>query len=83
MAALEIGGSIDNVGKLSFYHKEAKDDLFTQQTHVLAAPIYVDKSGKPRYFTDAITGGRATTQKERSKTFPGIAQAMAEQWGGV
>jgi len=21
--------------------------------------------------------------KERSKTYPGIAQAMAEQWGGI
>lgn len=28
------------------------------------------------------TSGRRT-QKERSKTFPGIARAMAEQWGGI
>ena len=26
--------------------------------------------------------GIARSQKERSKTFPGIAKAMAEQWGG-
>lgn len=26
--------------------------------------------------------GVKTSQKERSKTFPGIARAMAEQWGG-
>lgn len=27
--------------------------------------------------------GVAATQKARSKTFPGIAKAMAEQWGGL
>lgn len=44
------------------------------------APTYVDKvSGKKRYFTDAISGGKQG-QKERSLTFPGIAKAMAEQW---
>lgn len=44
-------------------------------------PTYVDKvSGKKRYFTDAISGGKKG-QKLRSKTFPGIAQAMADQWG--
>lgn len=32
---------------------------------------------KKRYFTDF--GSR--NAKERSKTFPGIAQAMADQWG--
>ena len=29
-----------------------------------------------------ITGGQAERAKARSKTFPGIAKAMAEQWGG-
>ena len=28
------------------------------------------------------TGGQAGRAKARSKTFPGIAKAMAEQWGG-
>ena len=28
-------------------------------------------------------GGRKDRAKLRSKTFPGIAQAMAEQWGGL
>lgn len=28
-----------------------------------------------------ITGGQAERAKARSKTFPGIARAMAEQWG--
>lgn len=45
-------------------------------------PIYVDKkSGKKRYYCDAITGNSKDGKKNRSKTFPGIARAMAEQWG--
>lgn len=43
-------------------------------------PIYTDKTEtrKHRHFTDANHGG-----KLRSVTFPGIAEAMAEQWGGI
>lgn len=45
-------------------------------------PIYVDKkTGKKRYYCDAITGNSKDGKKQRSKTFPGIAQAMADQWG--
>lgn len=44
------------------------------------APIYVDKKGKNRHFSEAITGDEKRSKK-RSKTFPGIATAMAEQWG--
>lgn len=46
-------------------------------------PIFIDNSGKKRYFTDAIrsTGGKEGRRKARSKTFEGIAKAMAEQWG--
>lgn len=38
------------------------------------------KSGKPLNFEECVTGDRA---KIRSKTFPGIAKAMAEQWGNL
>lgn len=41
------------------------------------APIFVDKNGKARHFVDAQPSG----SKKRSETFPGIARAMAEQWG--
>ncbi len=44
-------------------------------------PIYIDKKGKKRYFTDAISGFKKDAQKLRSKTFQGIADAMADQWG--
>ncbi len=60
------------------------DTLFDSKT---AAPepvaTYFDKSGKPRYFTDAYSGSNNETKMLRSKTFPGIAKAMATQWSKV
>lgn len=41
-------------------------------------PIKYSRSGKPMNFEECATGNRSKT---RSKTFPGIAKAMAEQWG--
>ena len=58
-----------------------EDDLFNTKTHTEEPkPNYIDRSGKKRYFTDSFakTDDRI---KLRSKTFPGIAKAMAEQWG--
>jgi site-specific DNA-cytosine methylase len=43
-------------------------------------PISISPDGHPRYFTDGMTSGK-DRQKNRSRTFPGIAKAMAEQWG--
>ena len=60
-----------------------QDNLFTQRTASdEPKPTYIDKSGKPRYFTDAIggKGGHEKRQELRSKTFPSIAKAMAIQW---
>jgi hypothetical protein len=59
------------------------DNLFDIKTHVeKPAPIYIDKiSGKKRYITDAIRGSGKESKLLRSKTFPGIAKAMAQQWG--
>lgn len=60
----------------------SKDDLFSVKSHTEEPqPTYIDKSGKARYFTDSISGSMSDTQSLRSKTFPGIAQAMADQWG--
>lgn len=44
------------------------------------APLGYSSKGKPLNFEEMATGNRA---KNRSKTFPGIAKAMAEQWGGI
>lgn len=42
-------------------------------------PIAYSKSGKPLNFEETVKG--RDRAKVRSKTFPGIARAMAEQWG--
>jgi len=39
-------------------------------------PLSIDSTGHKRYFTDSLN--RSSTS--RSKTFPGIARAMATQW---
>ena len=59
-------------------------DLFSEATVIeKPQPIYTDKLGKKRYRTDAISGGSEAARKERARFFPGIAKAMAEQWGGL
>lgn len=35
----------------------------------------------PRWYADAWRFSKEERAKIRSKTFPGIAQAMADQWG--
>lgn len=63
----------------------SSDTLFDSKTHV--EPEYVvynsstKKSGKSKYSIFGKLGGSEMTSKLRSKTFPGIAKAMAEQWG--
>lgn len=65
-----------------------QDDLFAQRTHTAAPQPLIVQYRKPskyynggevknRYFTDAFS----RDSKTRSKTFQGIANAMAEQWG--
>lgn len=61
----------------------SNDDLFDKKTHV--DPEYIEynsaktKSGKSQYSVFGKLGkGKG---KERSITFPGIARAMANQWG--
>ncbi|MEH0020851.1 MAG: hypothetical protein V6Z89_14440 [Desulfobacter sp.] len=56
-----------------------QDTLFMKKTHVRPAPAYIASSGRNVHFTEAATG--KDRGKLRSKTFPGIARAMAEQWG--
>jgi len=59
-----------------------QSDLFDTKTHVSKGEIYITKAGKSR-------GGAWTMKllpsedrwKIRSRTFTGIAEAMAEQWG--
>ena len=41
-------------------------------------PVYIQNNGKRRYFVESCSGPERS--KLRSKTFPGIARAMAYQW---
>ena len=67
-----------NLPKLKY---SLHNDLFSKKTAVKKPePIYIDYTGKKRYITDAISGSRNGSYK-RSKSFTGIAEAMAEQWG--
>lgn len=72
---------LKNLPKLQF---NLTDDLFYSRSSVdKPNPIYTDISGKKRYFVDANRGyqGEGNSFKIRSRSFPSIAEAMAEQWG--
>lgn len=71
---------LKNLPSLTYF---LENDLFALSTAVeKPQPIYVESSGKKRYFADATGGyhGEGNSTLKRSKTFPGIARAMAEQW---
>jgi hypothetical protein len=76
---------LKNMPKL--YHNKFAN-LFDQEiTHVDKGEFFewIDgKTGKtkrqPKWYADAFFNGKEQG-KERSKTFPGIAKAMANQWG--
>lgn len=63
------------------------DDLFNKKTHVHRGEMYVAPSGKvlPKWFAETGTkrGVMYDNRRIRSKTFPGIANAMADQWGNL
>lgn len=71
-----------------------EDDLFGKRTTTdYPEPLYIHErrpgkhynggETKKRYFTDAkafVNGNKIVSAHERSRTFPAIAEAMAEQW---
>lgn len=59
------------------------DNLFETKTHVGKGEMWVAKSGKvmPKWFADTPSTKSEANRTIRSKTFPGIAKAMANQWG--
>lgn len=71
---------LKNLPKLQY---KLEPDLFGETSAASKPkPVYVDKSGKNRHFADAINGQRKGSHF-RSKFWPGIADAMAEQWGAI
>lgn len=56
------------------------ETLFECATHTeRPEPYSIDTSGKKRYFVDSLV----RDPYQRAKTFAGIANAMAEQWGSL
>lgn len=61
----------------------AENSLFGPATAVDPPPaILHDANGKARHYTDAMSPG-PNRWRERSRTFQGIADAMADQWGSL
>ena len=69
-----------------------EDDLFFNKTHTGKGRFYISPKGvkMPSWCSDPcgadgkkIAYNTEEIKKMRSKTFPGIAKAMAEQWGRV
>ena len=58
------------------------DELFGQRTHVDRGEMITFSSGKRMAKWYAMLRADNKRASIRSKTFPGIADAMAEQWGG-
>lgn len=70
--------------KLPLLYHNDKPNLFDQiVTHVDKGETVTFESGRtmPKWYTDAWNLPVKERAKLRSKTFPGIARAMAEQWG--
>jgi len=60
-----------------------EQNLFFEKTHVDKGEMVQFKSGRimPKWFADTPSTKSESNRAIRSKTFPGIAKAMAEQWG--
>lgn len=68
-----------------FGQKKAEIPMLTPTKVVSKGEKVVFASGKsqPKWYSDALVKAKSTEERRtlRSKTFDGIAQAMAEQWG--
>ena len=61
----------------------ASDDLFNQKTHVGKGEMITFPSGKRMAKWYAMLRTDSTRAHIRSKTFPGVGNAMADQWGAL
>lgn len=64
-----------------FGHEETKATCLWLKNLPLLKPTKIVEGRKPRVFFEPP--GKEPRWKRRSKTLPGIAEAMAEQWGTV
>ena len=67
-------------------HHVAKTDLFNDKVTHVDIDWVIGKNGKrytKTHYGSCFKTDRIEQGKQRSKTFPGIAKAMAEQWGSL
>ncbi len=59
-----------------------QDTLFEKKTHVKKGKMVTFASGKimPKWFAETPSTNSEKNRRIRSKTFPGIAKALAEQY---
>lgn len=71
---------LKNLPKL--VHYERPDLFVSEATHVERGEFVTFKSGKrmPKWYADTPSTNSEENRKKRSTTFPGFAEAMAEQW---
>lgn len=67
------------------FHASSTDLFNDEVTHVDRGEMWVAKSGKtmPKWFAVSASTNNENNRAIRSKTFPGIARAMATQWGSL
>jgi hypothetical protein len=71
------------------YHNKYPNLFDTKITHTDKGEMiqFISKKGvfkkQPKWYADALKLNSEERSKVRSKTFPGIANAMASQWGGI
>jgi hypothetical protein len=67
------------------YHNKAPNLFDSNITHVGRGEMEVSKSGKvfTKWLADTPSTNNEANRALRSKTFPGIAKAMAQQWGSL
>lgn len=56
-----------------------------KSTNIVDKGEFIITRGKklPKWYSDAKTNNKEQTQTDRSRTFPGIANAMADQWSNL
>lgn len=72
---------LKNLSRL--YHNGMANLFDPVVTHVIRGEMVIFKSGRsmPKWFAETPSTKSEQNRTIRSKTFPGIAAAMAEQWG--
>lgn len=64
-----------------FGHGETKATCLWLRGLPRLKPTKVVEGREAKVHRMSLRGGKAMRQRERSRTFPGIAEAMADQWG--